>query len=57
MEGAIRMKKDTFKAGGQGGRVVIDFEKVDQSGKSTLGRTYKRSVWKDGTIVYKEVTA
>lgn len=40
-----------YKAGQQGGRCVIDFPAENK------GKRYKRSVWKDGTIVYKEVTA
>lgn len=59
MEGAIRMsvKDKPKKAGDQGGRRVIDFEKEDLNGVSTKGRYYDRSVWKDGTITYKEVKA
>ena len=49
------MNKDIFKAGDQGARRVIDFAKTDRDGKSTKGRRYKRTVWKDGTIVYREV--
>jgi hypothetical protein len=57
MEGNIRMsKKDNpKKAGDQGGRRVIDFEKEDLNGVSTKGRYYDRSVWADGRIVYREV--
>ena len=48
-------KEKPKKAGDQGGRRVIDFVREDLTGKSTTGRFYDRSVWKDGTIVYKEV--
>lgn len=42
--------KRSYKAGGQGGRTVIDFPKEFQ------GKKYDRSVWKDSkTIVYREV--
>ena len=42
--------KRSYKAGGQGGRTVIDFPGDLQ------GKRYDRSVWKDGkTIVYREV--
>lgn len=47
----------SYKAGGQGGRVVIDFPEVDIEGKLYKGRKFKRNVWKDGTVTYKEVQA
>lgn len=47
--------KNKYKAGGQGGRTVIDFPENDNEGKPNKGRKFKRTVWADGRIVYKEV--
>jgi len=41
--------KKSYKAGHQGGRTVIDFP------AELEGKKYTRTVWKDGTIVYREV--
>ena len=38
-----------YKARKSGGSVVINMP------KETLGTTYKRSVWKDGKIVFERV--
>lgn len=38
-----------YKAGAQGGRGVIDI------GKDNIGKFFSRTVWKDGSIVFKEV--
>lgn len=51
------MSNDIYKAGGQGGRTVIDFPENDNEGKPNKGRKFKRTVWKDGTVTYKEVKA
>ena len=45
-----------YCASEQGGRRTVDFPK-EINGKSTKGKKYRRSVWKDGTVTYKEVTA
>jgi len=38
-----------FRCGKQGGRHIIDFP------KEYNGLRFVRSVWKDGTVVFKEV--
>lgn len=42
--------KKIYRAGAQGGRGVIDI------GKDNIGKRYTRATWKDGSIMYKEVT-
>ena len=46
---------DEYTAGSQGGRLVIDFPKYDNAGNPNKGKKYQRTVWKNGTVVYKEM--